>query len=565
MSTFFSDLKQRLTINRKTIGSDFIAGLTLAIESIPDSMATALLAGISPLTGLYTMMIATPVGALFTGSVMMHIATTSAIALAVGSSVSGLPEEQKLQAVILLALMVGVIQIVLGLFKMGFLVRFVPFSVMTGFLNGVAVLIILGQLSDLTGYNSDYSNKVAKAFDTLLHWQEIVPSILIIGLTTIGLILLFDRIKSLSKYSMVLAMLLTSVLAVLPFFSEVPLVGDVTSVPNSLPKFVFPDLSLLFAMIIPAISISIIGLVQGAGISQSMPNPDGNFPDPSKDFFGQGMANFATSFFQGMPNGASLSGTSLVVSSGGKSRWANIFVGFLIAIIVLLFAGLVEKIAMPALAGLLMVVGYQTIKPVNIQTVWQTGQVPRAVMLITFVGTLIMPLQYAVLLGVAISILLFIGQQANRIRLVELVPSPGGFPIEKPAPRELTSHKITVLHTYGSMFYAAAKTLEEDLPAAENAKQAMVIFSLRGHEEFGSTMFGVLERYTRTIQGNQGQVFLAGVSEKILEQMTHTGLINLIGRENVFIAQAQWGISASQAYEAAEAWLAKTSVEKDKG
>ena len=196
---------------------------------------------------------------------------------------------------------------------------------------------------------------------------------------------------------------------------------------------------------------------------------------------------------------------------------------------------------MPALAGLLMVVGYQTIKPVNIQTVWQTGQMPRAVMLITFVGTLIMPLQYAVLLGVAISILLFLGQQANRITLVELVPSPGGFPIEQPAPRQLPSHKITLLFTYGSLFYAAAKTLEEDLPAAEDAKQAVVIFSLRGHEEFGSTMFGVLERYVRTIQNNQGLVMLAGVSETIYHQMERTGLIDLIGRENVFLVQAQWG------------------------
>jgi len=555
MKTLFSDFKQRLTIDRKTIGSDFIAGLTLAIESIPDSMATALLAGISPLTGLYTMIIATPVGALFTGSVMMHVSTTSAIALAVGSSLIGIPAEQTLQAAILLAFMVGVIQIVLGVFKMGFLVRFVPFSVMTGFLNGVAVLIILGQFSDITGYDSEYSNKVLSALDTILHPSEIVLEILFIGLTTIGLILLFDRVKRLSKFSMVLAMVIASALASLPFFRDVPLVGDVTDVPNALPNFLVPNFSLFLTLLIPALSISIIGLVQGAGISQSMPNPDGNFPDPSKDFFGQGMANLTTSFFQGMPAGASLSGTSLVVSAGGKSRWANIFVGILIAIIVLLFAGLVELIAMPALAGLLIVVGFQTIKPVNIQTVWQTGQIPRAVMLITFVATLIMPLQYAVFMGVGLSILLFLGQQANRISLVELVPSPGGFPIEQPAPSQLPSRKITLLFTYGSLFYAAAKTLEEVLPAAEEAKQAVVIFILRGHEEFGSTLFGVLERYTRTIQNNQGLVMLTGVSETIVQQMERTGFLDLIGRENVFLAQAQWGASASQAYEAAEAWL----------
>ena len=426
--TFFERLKNRFSIRRKNLVTDFIAGLTLAIESIPDSMATALLAGISPLTGVYTMIVATPVGALFTSSEMMHVSTTSAIALAVGSSVVAIPDDAKLEAVFMLALMVGVIQIALGLFKMGFLVRFVPFSVMTGFLNGVAILIILGQMESLTGYVSSYSNKVVKALDTLLHLGSVHLPTLIIGLVTIALILLLGNIKKISRYSLVLAMVIASALAALPAFSNVLLVGDVTDVPNALPSFHLPDFSLLLQLIVPALAVAIIGLVQGAGISQSLPNPDGKFPDPSGDFLGQGAANLATSLFQGMPAGASLSGTSLVRSAGGKTRWANIFVGLLIAVIILLFAEVIKLIAMPALAGLLMVVGFQTIKPVNIQTVWQTGLMPRTVMLITFVATLIMPLQYAVLLGVAISILLFIGQQANRITLVEMVPGAGGFP-----------------------------------------------------------------------------------------------------------------------------------------
>ena len=145
-SNIIFSYKQRWSIQRKNLLADLIAGLTTALSSIPDSMASALLAGINPLTGLYTMIIATPIGALFTSSEMMHISTTSALSLAVASSLVGMPPDMKLQAVYMLALMVGVIQITLSLLKMGYLVRFVPFSVMTGFLNGVAVLIILGQL-----------------------------------------------------------------------------------------------------------------------------------------------------------------------------------------------------------------------------------------------------------------------------------------------------------------------------------------------------------------------------------------------------------------------------------
>ncbi len=385
-------LKNKWRIDRKNLSSDFLSALTLGISSIPDSMASAILAGINPLTGLYTMIIATPIGALFTSSEMMHISTTSALSLAVGSSLVGYSGDTKLQAVFVLALMVGVIQITLGLLKMGFLVRFVPFSVMTGFLNGVALLIILGQLEDFTGYRSAFSNRVVRAFDTLLNINQIVLPTLIVGLLTIGFIVLFSRIRQMDKFSLILPMVIASVIAAFPAFSRVILVGDVTEVPNALPSFQFPQLSLIGPLIIPAFALSIIGLVQGAGISQGYPNPNGKFPNPSGDFFGQGMANLATSFFQGMPSGGSLSGTALVVQAGAKSRWANFLVGVLIAIIILLFANLVELIAMPALAGLLIVIGFRTINPIAIKNVWNTGMIPRVVMLITFVGTLIMPL-----------------------------------------------------------------------------------------------------------------------------------------------------------------------------
>jgi SulP family sulfate permease len=549
------DLKRRLTVGRKNLGADFTAGLITGVASIPDSMASALLAGINPLTGLYTMIVATPIGALFTSSQMMHISTTGALSLAVGSSLYGVPPDQQLHAVFLLALMMGVIQTAMGLFRMGFLVRFVPNAVMTGFLNAVGVLIIVGQFANFTGYRSPNANAIARALDTLLNVRNMVLPVLIVGVVCIVLMLVLPRIKRVSQWSLALAMIGASALAAFPFFDVVPLVGDVTTVPRALPGFMIPDFKLFLDLIVPAFALSIIGLVQGAGISQGYPNPDGKFPDPSGDFLGQGVANLSTSFFQGMPSGGSLSGTALVVSAGAKSRWANFLCGVLIALTVLLFAGVVKLIAMPALAGMLIVVGYQTIKPVNIRTVWQTGRVPRVVMSITFLGTLMMPLQYAVLLGVATSIMLYVFQGANQIRLVELVPVKGGFPKEQPVPRQLASRRVTGLLPYGSLFYAAAKTLEENLPAAENARQAVVIFLLRGYDQFGSTMIGVLDRYARTLQGNGGKLMLAGVSDGVFQQLERTGLIRLIGRENVFKEQPQWGAAANEALAAAEAWL----------
>jgi sulfate permease, SulP family len=556
-ATIVEGARKRWRINPKNILADFIAAFTVGVASIPDSMASALLAGINPLAGLYTMMIATPIGALFTSSEMMHISTTSALSLAVASSLTtGMAPADKLQAVYMLALMVGVIQITLGLLKMGFLVRFVPHSVMTGFLNGVAILIILGQLRDFTGYQSQFSNRVVQALDMFFNAQQIILPMLVVGLTTVALIIILDRIRVTSQFSFILAMIFASLLPFLPWFQLVPLVGDVTQVPRALPSFSLPNFSLVFPLIVPAFALSVIGLVQGAGISQGYPNPDGKFADPSGDFFGQGVANLATSFFKGMPCGGSLSGTAMVVNAGARSRWANFLAGVLIAITVLLFANLVEMVAMPALAGLLIVIGFRTLNFDGIRTVWQTGRIPRVVMGITFVGTLVMPLQFAVLLGVGLSILLFTFRQANRLELVELVPSKNNpLPVEQPAPKRLSDHHVTVLYPYGSLFYAAAKTFEENLPAAEDAREAVVIFVLRGYENFGSTMITVLDRYNQALQANGGKVMLAGISPGVFVQLERTGLLDQIGRENVFLVHRQWGASAYDAFEAAQAWL----------
>lgn len=143
------------------------------------------------------------------------------------------------------------------------------------------------------------------------------------------------------------------------------------------------------------------------------------------------------------------------------------------------------------------------------------------------------------------------------MRLVEFIPSEkNALPIEIPAPQQLVDRKVTVLYPYGSLFYAAAKTFEENLPAADGAKEAVVIFVFRGYDKFGSTLITVLDRYNQVIQANGGKLMLAGVSPGVMMQLERTGLLDKIGRENVFRVHDHWGVSAYEAYEAAQAWLA---------
>lgn len=544
---------------REHLAADLIAGLTFAIVNVPQAMAHALLATVNPILGIYTLMVAVPVGALFTGSVFMNVSTTGALSVATAAGLSEVASASKLQALATLVLLVGVIQLLAGLFRMGRVVRFVSNSVMTGFLNGVAVLIILGQLGDLTGYRSAFSNNVARALDLLLNLDQINIATTLIGVLTLALILVVMRTR-VKKFAFIIAIALSTMLLALlslvsPVWLQVQTVSDIAAIPRALPGITLPEPGLILAMLLPAFSIAVIGLIQGAGVSQGYPNPDGKYPNVSRDFLGQGVANIATSLVNGIPAGGSISGTVLIKSAGATSRWTNILAGVFVAAIVLLAAPLVERVPMPSLAALLIVAGFQGLRIEAAQTIWNTGRIPAVVMAITFLATLFIPLQYAVLIGVVLSIVLAMVRQANRVVIKHWVFVPGGMPEEHPAPRELPSHQFTLLEVYGNLFFAAAKNLEEMLPTVNNTTRAVVALRLRGKDEVGSTFIGVLRRYAKDVQARDSRLMLVGVDPAVYEQLARTGVLAQLGPENVFLATPQLGTAVNQAAAAAYAWL----------
>jgi SulP family sulfate permease len=561
----FRDAVQRLKPERSHLASDLVAALTFAVVNVPQAMGHALLAMVNPVLGIYTLMVAVPIGAIFSSSVFMNVSTTGALAVAAGVVLVEFPAGQRAEALVVLVLLVGAIQLLAGLFRLGFLIRFVSNAVMTGFLNGVAVLIILGQLSDLTGYQSSFSNRVAQALDLLLRIGQINLQATTIGVFTLALIVGLLWLKALQRFAFIIAIAVaTVVLAVLSVpalstaanFIAVPTVGSISAIPRELPQLALPQLSLVLSLWLPALSIAIIGLVQGAGVSQGTPNPDGRYPDVSRDFLGQGAANMATSLVGGIPAGGSVSGTALIMGAGAQSRWGNIFVGLFVALVVLLAGPLVERVPMPALAALLIVAGFQGLRVEQAVMAWKTGRISKLVMLVTFLATLIVPLQFAVLFGVALSILLNTIHQSNKVVVTQWVLQPVGFPLEQPPPKRLPSHQLTVLHVYGSLFFAAAKNMEEMLPAVGDATRSVVAINLRGKSEIGSTFVTVLQRYSQALQARQGKLMLVGVDPLVRDQLAKTGVLKLIGDENVFVATPQLGAALNQAVAAATAWLA---------
>jgi SulP family sulfate permease len=554
----------RLKPERGHLVADMVAALTFAVVNVPQAMGHALLAMVNPVLGIYTLMVAVPVGALFSSSVFMNVSTTGALSVAAGVVLLEFPAGQRAEALVVLILLVGLIQLLAGVFRLGFLIRFVSNAVMTGFLNGVAVLIILGQLSDLTGYQSSFSNRVAQALDLLLRIGQINPQITSIGVFTLALIVGLLWFKALQRFAFIIAIAVATVLLVLltlpalptaANFAVVPTVGGIAAIPREMPQLALPQLSLVLSLLLPALSVAIIGLVQGAGVSQGTPNPDGRYPDVSRDFLGQGAANMATSLVGGIPAGGSVSGTALIMGAGAKSRWGNIFVGLFVALIVLLAGPLVERVPMPALAALLIVAGFQGLRVEQGVVAWKTGRISRLVMLVTFLATLIIPLQFAVLVGVALSILLNTIRQSNKVVVTQWVLQAQGFPLEQPPPKHLPSHQLTILHVYGSLFFAAAKNMEEMLPTVGDATRTAVAINLRGKSEIGSTFVTVLQHYAQALQARQGKLMLVGVDPLVRAQLAKTGVLKLIGDENVFVATPQIGEALNQAVAAANAWL----------
>ena len=533
---------------------DVVAGLTSAIGNVPEGMADSLLVGVNPVYGLYASLVGPLVGGLFSSTQLMMVTTTSAAALASGQALISFAGDERDNALFLMVILIGVFQIVFGLLKLGQLTRFVSYSVMTGFLAGLAMLLILSQLPTAAGYEAAGSNKLAQAIDLLLHIAHINVLSLVLAALTLILAVILSRTR-LGHFASIVAIAIPSLLVFFLQLDTVEIVRDISEIPRGFPTPVLPDFSEALNVASGAASIALIILVQAAGVSQSVPNPNGAPRNISRDIVAQGAANIASGFFRGLPVGGSLSGTSFALVAGARSRWALIFTGLWMAVIVLIIPGLVGYIAMPALGALLILAGFRSLKPSDISSVWSTGWGSRIAAIVTFIGTLILPIQLAVGLGVLLSSLLYINQSSTDVSLVRLVKRPDGQIEELKAPKKLSSHEVTVLDIYGHLFYAGARTLEQQLPAPEGSQSPVVVLRLRGYNSLGATLLDVLSDYAEKLQAVGGRLYLSGMSEAAYEQVVDSGRIELMGPVHAYEAEPVIWESTSEAVTDARTWL----------
>jgi sulfate permease, SulP family len=554
----------RTVWRRRTLPGDLAAGAVLGIESVPDALARGVLAGVNPLAGLNAYLFGMLGGALFTATPLMAVQSTGALAVIVADV--GLNENpDPARALFTLSMLTGIAMLAAGVLRLGKLLRFVSTAVLTGFLAALGINIVLSQLATLTGYQSvGGGTTIARFIRMMTDLDQIDLPSTVVGMSTMVLVVILTRTR-LGPLGMVVAVLVGSGLAAVfgARGSPVVLVGDLVDVQRALPLPVLPDLASIPSLILPALSLGFVGLVQGAGVAAAV--QDGNPPDASQDFVGQGIGNLVAGVFQGMPVGGSASASALAVAAGARTRLAPIVAALVIALTVLLLGGAVELIAMPALAALLIVVGAGTVRPGRVIAQARLGPVQLVVVTVTLVLTLLVPLQYAVLVGVGLSLILHTLRQSSQVKLVQLHLDEHGRMRESAPPTVLAPHQVVVLQPYGSLFFASAEAIERQLPElAETSRESVVILRLRGVDEVGMTVVEMLRRYVTAAGRHRSRVVLVVDSTRLATELQVTGLLRDLGEENLYRGDQWVGRAVRRAHRDAAAWVCR-QVNADRG
>ena len=521
-----------------------VGGFVAGLYSVPEGIGYASLAGVSPMFGIYSGMVPVAVAAATVGSLLMMSTLTSAIALTMAGILDevGYSSDQIPQAVVTMSLLAGAIMLVLGVLKLGKVVNFVSNAVMTGFVAGVAILIMVGKFGDIFGYDPDgFDNKIVKAGDILIHPGQWDATTTAVGLGTIGAAFALKAIPALERYALVLVVAIGTAVVWIAGL-DTTLISDKATIDTGLSALptpdsldVLPDLTMIPELVVGSLAIAIVALAQGAGIRPAFPNPDGSRSSASRDFVGQGLGNLAGAFFQATPTGGSLSRTAVSADGGATSRLAGFVAGGSVVLLVVVFGSVVGHIPEAVIGGLLFVIGVELVmgRLPDARLAWDAGMASAALLVVTLALTLVVPLQWAIIGGAVLSLLAYVGASSSSARLVCLVRDDQGWLITDDIPATLPSDEPVIVRYLGPDFFAVVSTVGEELPDADPDHPGVIVFDLGGVHRYSSTMLKRLAHYVDGLRAAGSGLVLLQVGDDERRTLDRVGLLDAIGPDNV--------------------------------
>ena len=514
---------------------DLVAGLTVAIVALPQSMAYALIAGIDPRYGLYASIIPAILGSLFGSSRHLITGPTNAISLVVLSTLAPHADDpaRMIALVFLLSLLVGGLQLFFGLVRMGSLINFVSHSVILGFMTGAGILIAFNQIKNLLGIAIPRSHSfIATTWQTILHAGDTNVISLGLGVLTVILIIGFQR-KFPKLPAALLAMGISgAIVYIFDLASQgVRVVGEI---PRTLPPMSLPalDLDSIRKMAPGALAIALLGAVEALSIARAISSSSKQKIDGSQEFIGQGLSNVGAAFFSGYPGSGSFTRSAVNFKAGGETPFAGAFSGLFVLLALLAFAPFAAYIPIPALAGLLMIVAYSMVDRRQLALAYKATRTDRRVLISTGVATLLLDLEFAVLLGVLISIVLFL-RKVSMPRVVNLIPDG------KRKLRELGScdemcPQVMVAQAEGGLFFGSVSGFEEALEHATRCHSTKVLnLRMKAVSMIDATGVHALELLWEHLQSTGRELYLSGVSPDVRRVLAWSGFDKKIGEDHI--------------------------------
>ncbi len=537
--------------NPRALRGDLTAGLTVAVLEIPQAMAYALIAGVPPQYGIYTSIIQGFLGALFTSNPNLASGPTNTQSLLIAAAVAQVVEPGDpafyLQLVFGLTLIKGLIQLLFAAARMGNLVRYVSSSVIVGFTAGAGVLIALGQLPAFLGIEprpaETWLPGALGDFQRLFpHLVDISPHAIGFGLLSLAIVLIASRISRLVPGPLLAILIPAAAVWALGWTDgRLSIVGEL---PGELPGFALPWLTLEQAegLLGGAFALAILGMIETVSIGKSMSVRTGHRIDPDQEFFAQGLANVAGSFFQNIPGSGSFTRSALNQLAGGQTRLAGMFNAGFVAVIFVLFGSQARYIPLASLAAILFVVAYGLINRDLILRILRANPSDAWVCIITFLATLLLPLAYAIYAGIFLNLALYL-RRASQLHMAEMVRTPGGPFQEQPISDRRGQRQIMLLSIEGELFFGLADEMQDRLAAVSLSGPRVVILRLKRTHSIDATVMEVLDRFVRLMHSQDRHVLLCGVRPDLMTRLERFGLVADLGRENVF--EAGYGVFTS--------------------
>lgn len=527
-------------VTRDTLKADLIAGLTGAVVVLPQGVAFALIAGMPPVYGLYTAMVPPIIAGLFGSSRHLISGPTTAISIVVFATISKYAEPgspEFIRMALTLTFLAGVYQLALGLGRMGAVVNFISHSVVVGFTAGAAVLIGSSQLKHFFGIRIESGA-------TFIHtWQAIFSKIsetnpYIFAISSFTLAILIALIIWKPKWpGMLIAMVLASLFAMLLGAEEhsIRVVGEL---PQQLPPLSMPDLSLASIKTLGsgAFAIAMLGLVEAVSIARSVASKSGQRIDGSQEFTGQGLANIVGSFFSSYASSGSFTRSGLNYTAGAITPMAAIFAAVCLAIVVLLVAPLAAHLPIAAMSAVLLVVAYRLIDMHHIKTILVSSKRETAVLITTFLATLFVELEFAIYVGVMLSLIIYLMRTAQP-KVVSVTPDPRfGSRHMAEDPTLVHCPQLHIIRIDGSLYFGAVDHVGEMLHSlAERYPQQKHLLIIGNAINFIDVAGAeLLMHETRRRRSIGGDLYLVKIKEDVCNILRRGGFAELIGEGNLF-------------------------------